>query len=400
MRSAAIEAEGLGKRYRLGGGERYLALRDKITEVFARPFGSSRPLSAKDRWFWALEDVSFSIEHGEAVGIIGRNGAGKSTLLKILTQITRPTRGVAHLSGRVGSLLEVGTGFHPELTGRENVYFNGGILGMKKKDIDARFDEIVAFAETERFIDTVVKRYSTGMQVRLAFSVAAHLEPDVLLVDEVLAVGDLNFQRKCLSRLADVAGSGRTVLFVSHQMNQIRRLCQRAIWLDEGRIVMVGPAHEVISAYEAEATSPSVPAPSDGARTRIVAWHLEQDGQEGIHSVRSWGPLKVSFSLVLANPLEGGHAGVALSDAEGALMWGTSADDISLQPGRHEFSFSLPYLPLRPGRYHWKVSLWKGDRLLDLWDAVPELLIATEPVTHMSDEWTGILNIPCDFDIR
>jgi lipopolysaccharide transport system ATP-binding protein len=196
-----------------------------------------------------VQDVSFDIERGEVVGIIGRNGAGKSTLLKILSRITEPSRGYVDVHGRVGSLLEVGTGFHMELSGRENVYLNGAILGMKKAEIDRKFDEIVDFAEVERFIDTPVKHFSTGMQLRLAFAVAAHLEPEILLVDEVLAVGDIRFQKKCLSKMQDVGQHGRTVLFVSHDMNAVTRLCPRCLLLDHGRLIKDGPAHEVVSAY-------------------------------------------------------------------------------------------------------------------------------------------------------
>ena len=204
--------------------------------------------------FWALRDVSFELRKGEVVGLIGRNGAGKSTLLKILSRVTQPTVGRAEIHGRVGSLLEVGTGFHPELTGRENTYLNGAILGMGKKEIDRKFDEIVAFAEVGDFIDTPLKHYSTGMQMRLAFAVAAHLEPETLLVDEVLAVGDMAFQKKCLGKMGEVASGGRTIVFVSHQLNQIRRLCEKVIWLDQGKIFQVGPTPEVAGAYETSMT--------------------------------------------------------------------------------------------------------------------------------------------------
>ena len=233
MNEAVIHVEGMGKRYRVGERERYYALRDVLTRAFRAPFrrGRRRPPD----YIWALRDVTFDIHQGDVVGLIGRNGAGKTTLLKLLSRITRPTAGFAEVRGRVGSLIEVGTGFHPELTGRENVYLSGAILGMKKSDIERRFDEIVAFAEVERFIDTPLKHFSTGMQMRLAFAVAAHLEPEIMLVDEVLAVGDLQFQKKCLGKMEDVSQSGRTIIFVSHQMNQIRRLCERAIWVDGGR---------------------------------------------------------------------------------------------------------------------------------------------------------------------
>ncbi|HKQ50747.1 MAG TPA: ABC transporter ATP-binding protein [Pyrinomonadaceae bacterium] len=243
-----IRAENLKKRYRLGVGRvRYGTLREAVTERLRSTLGR-RGHQAEDT-FWALNGVDFEIRPGEVVGIIGRNGAGKSTLLKILSRITEPTEGRVEVYGRVGSLLEVGTGFHQELTGRENIYLNGSILGMSRKEIESKFDQIVAFSEIGKFLDTPVKRYSSGMYVRLAFAVAAHLEPEILLVDEVLAVGDASFQRKCLDKMKDVGQHGRTVLFVSHNMPAITRLCDRTILLDEGRILADGPSHQVVGTY-------------------------------------------------------------------------------------------------------------------------------------------------------
>ncbi len=252
-----IQAQGLSKQYRIGAIQRAMSrsLRETLTEAAKTPFRRlqsvirNQTANIAEETIWALKDVSFEVRQGEVVGIIGRNGAGKSTLLKILSRITVPTEGSAIIHGRVGSLLEVGTGFNPELTGRENVYLNGAILGMKKAEIDRKLDEIVAFAEVERFIDTPVKHYSSGMTVRLAFAVAAHLEPEILLVDEVLAVGDLAFQRKCLGKMQDVSQSGRTVLFVSHNMPAVTRLCTRAILLEAGRVVANGPTNEVVGLY-------------------------------------------------------------------------------------------------------------------------------------------------------
>ncbi len=255
----AIRVEGISKRYAYGArpsaasalrsGARRLggAL---LRRIRGRP---APPRAPADRWFWALDDVSLDVSAGEVVGLIGRNGAGKSTLLRILSRITAPTRGRAELSGRVGSLLEVGSGFHPELTGRQNTYLNGSILGMRKREIDRKFDEIVAFAEIDRFMDTPVKHYSSGMYTRLAFSVAAHLESEILLVDEVLAVGDAAFQKKCLGKMDDVVRAGRTVVFVSHNMSAVTRLCTRAFLLDRGRLTHAGPARDVVAAYLAAA---------------------------------------------------------------------------------------------------------------------------------------------------
>ena len=251
MTQPIIEISDLSKRYRLGNiGAR--TLRDEL-QMFAERWRNRKSGNAvradRPEDFWALRDVSFTVEQGEVLGLIGRNGAGKSTLLKILSRITEPTTGRAVLRGSVGSLLEVGTGFHPELTGRDNIFLNGAILGMDKAEINRKLDEIIAFSGIERHIDTPVKRYSSGMVVRLGFAVAAHLEPDILIVDEVLAVGDAEFQRKCIGKMQDVAGHGRTVIFVSHQMGTIQQLCTRCISMHKGRVVDSGPTADVVSAY-------------------------------------------------------------------------------------------------------------------------------------------------------
>ena len=256
MGNVAIRAEGLGKQYRIGERQKYKALRDTLTDAIYSPFRMAKSLliasntdAVVDNRIWALRDVSLEINQGEVVGVIGRNGAGKSTLLKILSRITEPTEGFVDLHGRVGSLLEVGTGFHPELTGRENIYLNGSIIGMKKREIEKRFDEIVDFAEIEKFLDTPVKYYSSGMYMRLGFAVAAHLEPEILLVDEVLAVGDAAFQKKCLGKMGTVAREGRTVLFVTHNLPMVNRLCQRVLWLDNGKLNRMGAPESVVSSY-------------------------------------------------------------------------------------------------------------------------------------------------------
>lgn len=278
MSDIAIFAANLGKRYRLGEPERYGSARASIERLF-------RGKSRDEGTFWALEDVSFEAKQGEVVGIIGRNGAGKSTLLKILSRITDPTKGRAEIHGRVGCLLEVGTGFHPELSGRDNVFLNGTILGMRRAEIRRHFDEIVAFAEVEKFIDTPVKHYSSGMYLRLAFAVAAHLQPEVLIVDEVLAVGDARFQKKCLDKMEDVSHHGRTVLFVSHNMSAVTRLCPRAILLDGGRVLSDGPAHGVVSAYLRGGLG----------TTAERLWRTDRPGNEvaRLHAVRVLDPSKL-----------------------------------------------------------------------------------------------------------
>jgi lipopolysaccharide transport system ATP-binding protein len=260
MNEIIIKAESLSKQYRIGGRQRYKTFRETLVEAATAPFRRLARLGAdssghksKGQTIWALKDVSFEVKRGEVVGIIGRNGAGKSTLLKILSRITSPTEGRVELKGRVGSLLEVGTGFHPELTGHENVYLYGAILGMDRWEVTRKFDEIVAFAELEKFIDTPVKRYSSGMYMRLAFAVAAHLEPEILLIDEVLAVGDIAFQKKCLGKMEHVSKAGRTILFVSHNLAAVNSLCPRVMLIERGQIEKVGPADEVIKLYKTKA---------------------------------------------------------------------------------------------------------------------------------------------------
>lgn len=299
MSDIAIRADNLAKLYRIGSSPqaKYATLRDRIATALSAPLKRFTALAraGRDEEFehiWALKDVSFEVRCGEVVGIIGYNGAGKSTLLKILSRITEPTRGLATIHGRVGSLLEVGTGFHPELTGRENVYLNGAILGMRKTEIERKFDEIVMFAEIEKFIDTPVKFYSSGMYVRLAFAVAAHLEPDILVIDEVLAVGDARFQKKCLNKMQDVGAQGRTVLFVSHNMSTITRLCERTILLGDGHVMDDGPSYRVVSTYlsagrgvtaQREWPEPETAPGGEVARLRAVRVRL-QNGEvsEGV----------------------------------------------------------------------------------------------------------------------
>jgi ABC-type polysaccharide/polyol phosphate transport system ATPase subunit len=400
MTEIVMHAEELGKRYRVGERERYFALRDVLARAVAAPFRRNGPRRTRD-YLWALRDVSFDVSRGEIVGLIGRNGAGKTTLLKLLSRITRPTTGLAEVHGRVGSLLEVGTGFHPELTGRENVYLSGAILGMRKSEIVRKFDEIVSFASVERFIDTPLKHFSTGMQMRLAFAVAAHLEPEILLVDEVLAVGDLEFQKKCLGKMSEVTKTGRTIIFVSHQMNQIRRLCQRCMWIDGGRIRLSGSMLEVVSAYEASFSAfPSIV--EDGRAegidsTRFLSWRIAEPCSDRPNVLDSFGRVIFESSLAVNEDIHEGVHGIALFNSDHQLIWATSVDKLELKSGWYNLRFKLPSLPLRPGVYHWDVSIWEGGRCFDRWTCVPEMIVGTKPVTHPDEEWQGLLNMPWEF---
>ena len=406
MNNTAIRVESLGKRYRIGARARYHTMRDRLTSALAAParwFGS-RDVAATgidETHFWALRNVSFEMKEGEVLGLIGRNGAGKTTLLKILSRVTQPTEGSAEIYGRVGSLLEVGTGFHPELTGRENTFLNGAILGMGKKEIQRKFDDIVEFAEVAKFIDTPLKHYSSGMQMRLAFAIAAYFEPEILLVDEVLAVGDFAFQKKCLGKMGEVARAGRTIVLVSHQMNQIRRLCERVIWMDGGTIRQSGPTAEVAGAYEAAVNSGSASIQENrGQQARFISWEFVKSDGDSPHMLTSLDPPTVQFTVEITKEVRRGHHGVALFTMDRQLIWAWAKDDVFLEPGLHSFVYSFPMLPLRPGAYCWQVSLWEDGELLDMWDCLPELNIATPVFQHAKDSWNGILNIPSEFSIH
>jgi lipopolysaccharide transport system ATP-binding protein len=406
MSDIVIRAEGLGKSYRRGVSGPPELLRDAITRVARSPLAAMRRPSQER--FWALHDVGLEVRHGEVLGLIGRNGAGKTTLLKILSRITRPTTGWAEIHGRVRSLLEVGTGFHGELSGRENTYLSGSILGMGKREIDRKFDEIVAFAEVDKFIDTPVKHYSSGMYVRLAFAVAAHLEPEILLVDEVLAVGDINFQKKCMGKMGDVAKHGRTIVLVSHQMNQMRRLCHRVAWIDAGGVRMNGVTHEVVSAYESGmsrvgqssekgiATGRQSRAATKG---RFLHWEINDSCDEDRHTLSTLGRVGIRFTVELFKDLKKGLHGIALYNHDRQLIFGHSTEGLELPPGEHEFCYEFPMLPLRPGFYTWRVSLFDDHEEVDDLECVPQMMVALDPLTHPKDEWSGLLNVPSIFSI-
>ncbi|MFZ3216193.1 MAG: polysaccharide ABC transporter ATP-binding protein [Candidatus Acidiferrales bacterium] len=400
MTESVIHVEGLGKRYRVGERERYFALRDVIARAVRAPFQRSGARPPVD-YLWALRDISLDVKQGEVVGLIGRNGAGKTTLLKLLSRITRPTTGFARIHGRVGSLLEVGTGFHPELTGRENIYLSGAILGMRKREIDRKQDAIVAFAEVERYLDTPLKHYSSGMQMRLAFAVAAHLEPEILLVDEVLAVGDIEFQKKCLGKMQDISRSGRTIVFISHQMGQVRRLCERVLWIDGGQIRDEGPAGRVISAYESASLQPDENLAGDGRC--FTRWSICGRGNVVSDDMRE---VTFHFHLRLPHAVSQGHFGIAILNDAGSVLAGWGFDDVEIPAGEQELTLRVPALPLRPGAYALTCSIFNhgnnltGGQLLEQWYALPPLIVDTRPVSHPQDRWAGVLNIPAEFRVE
>src|SRR5256714_3574348 len=375
----AIDVHGLGKRYVLGERGRVPSRRNR-EEI------------------WALRDVDFEVVRGSAIGVVGHNGAGKTTLLKILSRITAPTTGEARIKGHVGSLLEVGTGFHPELSGRDNVYLNGAILGMRRREIKDKFDEIVAFAEVERFIDTPVKRYSSGMYVRLAFAVAAHLEPDILIVDEVLAVGDASFQRKCLGKMGEVSHEGRTVVFVSHNMAAVRSLTSIAIWLDHGIVAAAGPTSDVVSGYLAssidEEAGGVVDLTENSSRRTVGKWTAQRvrftaaslmDDQGGLGATFGEGsPIRVEMQFEVREPVRFLELYVRVKSTDGQRLFSSFAGQVesAIQPGKYRSICEIPENPLRPGRYVIELVA----RAADPEDIVPTAVAFAVEAGHLEEE--------------
>ena len=399
---SAILAEGLGKSYRLGERDAYKTLRDSIASAFRHRSRSSRSI------LWALRDVSFEVKDGEAVGIIGRNGAGKSTLLKILARITEPTEGRAVVWGRAGALLEVGTGFHPELTGRENVFLNGSLLGMRRSEVAKRFDEIVAFADVEGFVDTPVKRFSSGMQMRLAFAVAAHLEPEILIVDEVLAVGDAAFQRKCLNRMEAASAEGRTVLFVSHNLQAVRTLCHRAVVLEEGKVAFDGDSTTAIEHYLA-LVEPSrdgsdlTEAPRRGeAGGDVSIVGAELLSESGRTAVPLGAPFQIRLSFVVERPISDLVIGFSIFSIDEvvvmqSLSTATHAPFGELEPGRYEVVADLGRNVLAPGHYSVEAGARDARKQQDL---VPHALTfeVVDLESDVESPWfghtAGVVRVP------
>src|SRR5689334_21046451 len=379
----AISVKGLSKRYRIGAAQtkfRYGMLRDVFVDSLTAPIRFAKSLAGhsgngaspkNNNFIWALKDISFDLDEGKVLGIVGRNGAGKSTLLKILSRVTEPTEGTVSVRGRVGSLLEVGTGFHPELTGRENIYMNGAILGMKRAEIESKFDEMVEFSEVSQFIDTPVKRYSSGMYLRLAFAVAAHLEPEILVVDEVLAVGDAEFQRKCLGKMNDVAQQGRTVLFVSHNMSAILRLTQEALVLKKGQLIKRAPTPEAVDYYLSSGQAESgeriweaddVPAAS--APFKPISLRIKDRIGKVVDTVRSTEPLTVEWEYQIDAPITGLRLGLYLNTMRGEYVFTTfDTDDAkqyeqfgARQAGRYVSRCEISADFFNEGRYYFGVN--------------------------------------------
>ena len=394
MSDSAIIVENLSKKYIIGHQqeERYSTLRDSIVSTFKRKQKSD--LSTEE--FWALKDVSFNIKQGDRVGVIGRNGAGKSTLLKILSRITEPTDGRIHMHGRVASLLEVGTGFHPELTGRENVYLNGAILGMGKTEIEHKFDEIVAFAEVEKFLDTPVKRYSSGMYVRLAFAVAAHLEPEILIVDEVLAVGDAKFQKKCLGKMKDVGKEGRTVIFVSHNLSTIKQLCNHGIYLEGGTIKAQGAISQVMDAYECSMfgrKDQSLPTGviyeqyliPDSINFWITHVEILDPENRPKHTLATWDYVKFRVHYFARESVQNGSGilSVTTLDNTKLILCSTMPDRqvaMRIDKGYSYFDCTFKNWPLAAGQYLFQASLAipMKEWLYQTHDSIPLTVTATD----------------------
>jgi lipopolysaccharide transport system ATP-binding protein len=392
MGDIAIRVEEIGKQYRIGKREKYKTLRDTLVSAFTTPFQKAGKLlrregadpSESELTIWALKDISFEVKRGEIIGVIGGNGAGKSTLLKILSRITEPTTGFAEIHGRVGSLLEVGTGFHPELTGRENIYLNGAILGMRRGEIDRKFDEIVAFSEVERFIDTPVKHYSSGMYLRLAFAVAAHLEPEILIVDEVLAVGDAGFQQKCLGKMGTVAKEGRTVLFVSHNMEAITNLCGTAVQLAKGVLKRSGSAVEVVAAYlssvagtELKSSWSEESSKPNRSDVRFRSARLLSTDEQPLSIINFNQSLLVEITYEVKVPIRNLAVTCLLYDSMNHLVFESMDTDLpewngcTREPDIYCATAKIPPFLLRPGRYQISFSAFvEGVRVISRIDRI------------------------------
>ncbi|KAA9332264.1 ABC transporter ATP-binding protein [Hymenobacter busanensis] len=419
MSKLAIKVEDLGKMYRLGEIGTGTLSHD-LNRWWAKMRGKEDPFAkigeTNDRttkgasdYVWSLKDVSFEVKQGEVLGIIGRNGAGKSTLLKILSRVTTPTTGQIKINGRIASLLEVGTGFHPELTGRENIFLNGAILGMTKAEIRSKFDEIVDFSGVERYIDTPVKRYSSGMYVRLAFAVAAFLEPEILIIDEVLAVGDAEFQKKCLGRIKDVSvNDGRTVLFVSHHLPSVKSLCTQALLLERGVVSVSGQVESVLEKYQFSGNNKLAGSRYDlpaSLPVYVKKWSVISDKNKSDNEHLCYTKDRVVFRIIIVSNKKVNNAefGFILRDVENNIVVGVNSRDnganyLVLGEGEHVVDIAM-YLPLKPGQYEVDIAIADQGNIVDHWVSDTNLRVLNDFDVVLDDRWRGVLNVDAKFEV-
>jgi lipopolysaccharide transport system ATP-binding protein len=414
--SVVVEAENISKRFFLGERNQRAFFEDvaaKGIRGFRHLFrpGKVETEKASARDFWALRDVSFRISQGQTLGIIGENGAGKSTLLKVLSRITQPTTGTVKVYGRLASLLEVGTGFHPEFSGRDNIYLNGTMLGLSRKEVRNRFDQIVEFSGLERFIDVPVKNYSSGMYVRLAFSVAAHLNPEIVILDEVLAVGDAVFQKKCFDRMEEIINEGHAAILVSHGMGNVRRMSQICLWLRQGKVEMFGPTHEVVSLYEKQTTHEVVShyekqtahqheATQREPTASLSSWSVESRLSTDLHTIIS-SQEKVAFQLEieLKAAIPKSKISVSIVDSQGLVLLTQDSMLEQTKAGKISLILELPMLPLKPGDYIVSCTISEGDHQIASLRAIPELTVVEE-INSERSAYHGVLNLPAKLFVK
>ena len=414
--SVAIEARHISKRFFLGERNQRAFFEDVAAKTMEgvrrllRP-GEASKANPSSRYFWALQDVSFQIYHGQTLGIIGENGAGKSTLLKILSRITQPTKGAVRVYGRLASLLEVGTGFHPEFSGRDNIYLNGTMLGLSRKEVRQRFDRIVDFSGLEQFIEVPVKNYSSGMYMRLAFSVAAHLNPEIVILDEVLSVGDAVFQKKCFDRMEEIIDEGHAAILVSHTMSVLQRMSQICMWLRHGQVEMFGPSYVVVSEYQKQTTHEVVSnlekqkdQQKDAAQSepvaRLCSWKVESKGSKDSHTIiSSQERVTFHFEVELAVAVPNGKIAVSLADVQGLVLSTHSGELRQTKAGKFALSLELPLLPIKPGEYILSCAISDGTHSIAFLRAIPELTVFEES-NGDGTGYHGILNLPAKLSVN
>ncbi|MFN7182413.1 MAG: polysaccharide ABC transporter ATP-binding protein [Planctomycetota bacterium] len=398
MSDIALKVENLTKIYKLIK-DKTPSLYNRLTSIFKlllsnkkSSFSACETDSYSSNYITALDNVSFEVRKGEILGIIGKNGAGKTTLLKILAGITQPTDGEVTVKGKIGALLSLGVGFQPELSGRDNIYLNGITLGMKRKEIEKVFDDIVAFAELERFIDTPVKYYSSGMQLRLGFSIASFLNTDILLIDEVFGVGDIYFNEKALKKMEEIKKSGKTALFVSHQMTQVKRYCTKCLLLDKGKVIAEGDPITTVHKYE-DQLSTSQPREQIDSQHCFLSWEIDGHDENNKHTIYCDEPFTVKVKVYIPDKIKHGLCGLALYNSKETLIFADRALFFSADRGLYYIYYSFPPLHLTPSTYTFSSSLYSDDNLVDLWYFTPPLTVKGPTLVNVSDEWVGILNI-------